>query len=90
MLPDDLDADLLRRFAESHTSLDDAQFTARVSGKLRGARRAGIGFDTARSIAAAMLCGLVTGIAAPLRLRGAGLLALLAAAVTLWTGLQAL
>ena len=89
-MPGDLDADLLRRFAESRAALDDAQFTARVIGKLRGAARARFGVRTARSIAAAILSGFATGIGAPLRLRGAGVLALLAAAVTLWTGLQSL
>ncbi len=89
-MSDEIDADLLRRFAQSRASLDDPQFTARVIGRLRGARSARLGFGTARSIAAAMLSGLVTGIAAPLRLRRVGLLALAAAAVTLWTGLQSL
>ncbi|HEX4649658.1 MAG TPA: hypothetical protein VH111_12575 [Steroidobacteraceae bacterium] len=90
MLPDDLDADLLRRFAESRAALDGAQFTERVTRGLRRARSARLGFRTVRSIVAAMLTGLATGIAAPLRLRHAGLLALAAAAVTLWTGLQGL
>jgi hypothetical protein len=39
---------------------------------------------------AAILSGLATGIAAPLKLRRAGLLALVAAAVTLGTGLLSL
>jgi hypothetical protein len=90
MLPDDLDAALLRRFAETHAALDDERFTERIIGKLRGAESARFAVRTARSIAAAILSGFATGIAAPLRLRGAGVLALLAAAVTLWTGLQAL
>lgn len=90
MLPDDLDADLLRRFAESRAALDGAQFTGRVTRGMRRARSAHLGFRTAHSIVAAVLSGLATGIAALLRLRHAGLLALAAAAVTLWAGLQAL
>lgn len=89
-MPDELDADLLRRFAESQAALEDDQFTERVIGRLRSARPARLGFGTARSIVAAMLSGLATGFAAPLRLRRAGLLALAAALVTLCTGLLSL
>lgn len=90
MLPDDLDTELLRRFAENQAALDDEPFTERIIGELRGVAYARFGLRTLRSIAAAILSGFATGIAAPLRLRGAGVLALLAAVVTLWTGLQAL
>ena len=89
-MPDELDADVLRWFAVSHAALDDSRFTARVTGSLHDRRGARLAIGTARSIAAAILSGLATGIAAPLRLRHARLLVLAAAAVTLWTGLQAL
>jgi hypothetical protein len=41
-------------------------------------------------VIATILSGLATGIAAPLRLRHAGLLAIAATAITLWTALQSL
>jgi len=84
------DPQLLRWFAESRAALDDAQFMERVAGSLRPPRGPRLGPAAARSIAAAMLSGIATGIAAPLRLRRAGLLALVAAAVTLCTGLLSL
>jgi hypothetical protein len=46
--------------------------------------------DDLGSIVATILSGLATGIAAPLRLRHAGLMTLAAAVVTLWTALQSL
>ena len=89
-MPDEPDPQLLRWFAESRVALDDGQFTERVLGRLRPARGPLLRVGIARSISAAILSGLATGIAAPLRLRRAGLLALVAAAVTLCTGLLSL
>lgn len=81
------DPQLLRWFAESRAALDDAHFTEQVIGRINRARgplfRAGI----ARSVAAASLSGIFMGLAAPLRLRRAALLALVGAAVTLCAGL---
>jgi hypothetical protein len=87
-MPDEPDPQLLRWFAESRVALYDAQFTERVIGQLH--RAGSPGLATARSIVAAILSGFAIGIAAPLRLRSAGLLALVAAAVTLCTGLLSL
>ena len=89
-MPDEPDPQLLRWFAESRVALLDARFTERVIGQLHRAGSPRLGLATARSIVAAILSGFAIGIAAPLRLRRAGLLALVAAAVTLCTGLLSL
>ena len=75
-MPDELDTLLLRRFAESRAPLAPAQFVAAVSARLpaRPLRR--------RWVAAlggtlqAALVGVAIGIAAPLRLRNAAVVAL--------------
>jgi hypothetical protein len=89
-MPDELDTQLLRWFGDSRQPLVDAQFVARVTAQLRGSRGARVRFSAPGSIVATILSGLVTGIAAPLRLRHAGLMTLAAAVVTLWTALQSL
>jgi hypothetical protein len=89
-MPDELDTQLLRWFGESRQPLVDAQFVARVTAHLQGTRSARIRFSSARSVIATILSSLVTGIAAPLRLRHAGLLAIAATAITLWTALHSL
>jgi hypothetical protein len=87
-MPDELDTQLLRWFGESRQPLIDAQFVARVTALLQGTRGARARFSGARSVIATILSGLATGIAAPLRLRHAGLMTLAAVVVTLWTALQ--
>jgi hypothetical protein len=89
-MPDELDTQLLQCFEESCQPLIDAQFVAQVTARLPRQRVARIRFSGVRSASAAILTGLVTGIAAPLRLRHAGLMTLAAAAITLWTALQSL
>jgi hypothetical protein len=89
-MPDELDTQLLRWFGESRQPLVDARFVARVTAQLQGPRGACVRFSAPGSIIATILSGLVTGIAAPLRLRHAGLMALAAAVVTIWTALQSL
>lgn len=84
---DELDGQLLRRFAASQRPLADAQFVAQVMRQLH--TRSGL--DTfARALhgaVRAILNGVAVGIASPLRLRYVGLLALAAAAVTLGSAL---
>jgi hypothetical protein len=81
-MPDELDPLLLRTFAQSQRPLADADFVARVmsrvpaGGSLRGAAA------TLAVAAAIGLRGLASGIAAPLRLRYAGLAALAGALIT--------
>jgi hypothetical protein len=89
-MPEERDPQLLRWFAERRVALDDGQFTERVLGRLGRARRTRLGPGTVRSITGAILSGFATAITAPLQLRRAGLLALVAAAVTLGTGLLSL
>ena len=83
---DELNAQLLRVFAESQRPLADAQFLAQLTARLqaRGGRRV---YESLQSIAHAILAGLATGLLAPLRLRHARLMAIAAAVVSLWTAL---
>jgi hypothetical protein len=84
-VPDELDAQLLRRFADAHQPLTDVQFAAQVAARLPLRTGPGLHLGALRSVPATILGGLITGIAAPLRLRYAGLTAIAAAAVTLWS-----
>jgi hypothetical protein len=88
-MPDDLDSQLRRWFADSAVPLHDAQFTAQLAARLADPP-AFAWWHSAGSVPARVLSALVTGIRAPLRLRHAGVFALAAAAVTLWTALQSL
>ena len=81
-MPDETDAQLLRRFAEAHQPLSDAQFVAQVTARLSAAPL--VHMRALWSVPGIILGGLRSGICAPLRLRHAGLAAAVAAAVTLW------
>jgi hypothetical protein len=89
-MPDELDPLLLRWFAQTRQPLIDAQFTAQVIAQLQHTRRRRLrlSLSAARDLTATILAAVTTGIRAPLRLRHAGLLAIAAAAVTLWTAVQ--
>lgn len=81
----ELDPLVLRAFAHSDQPLPDAEFVARVAAQLRPrASLAGIAESLISALDAA-LRGLAAGLAAPLRLRYAGLVALAAALVTVWS-----
>jgi hypothetical protein len=86
-MSDQPDAQLLRCFAASYRPLADTQFVARILSELEGGRRRGWS-ETLRSAARALGSGLANGIAAPLRLRYAGLVVVIAAAAALWSMLQ--
>ena len=86
-MPDELDARLLRWFAQSHQPLADAQFAARVTAQLRGRGSARLRVQIPRALPGIVLRSLLVGVRAPLRLRHAGLLALAAAVVTLCSAL---
>jgi hypothetical protein len=90
LMPDELDPQLLRRFAQAHQPLIDAQFTAQVMARLQHTQRLRLSLSAARDLTATIVAAVTTGIRAPLRLRHAGLLAIAAAAVTLWTAVQSL
>ena len=83
-MPDELDAQLLRRFAETRQPLADLRFVTQVTARLPTAAGPGVHLRALRSVPGTILGGLITGITAPLRLRYAGLAAVAAAAVALW------
>jgi hypothetical protein len=88
-MSDELDPLLLRAFAHSERPLPDPEFVARVVAQLRP--RASLA-GTVRALFAAMavvLRALATGVAAPLRLKYAGLGVLAATLVTVWSLLAA-
>ena len=84
-MPDDRDALLLREFARSERPLADAQFVKQVTERLQvfSARR------LLTAVVAAPLRAIVTGLAfgvvAPLRMRHAGLVGLVALGFALWS-----
>lgn len=81
-MPDEFDAQLLRRFADAREPLADVQFVAQVTARLPPAAR--LRLSALWSVPGTILGGLATGISASLRLRHAGLMAVAAAVVTLW------
>jgi len=82
---DERDALLLREFAQSERPLADAQFVAQVRDRLRvfSARRL-LGVAVAGALRA-IFTGLSFGVVAPLRMRHAGLVALAALGMALWS-----
>ena len=81
------DPSLLREFALSQRPLADAQFVAQMTRQLQARAGADAAVRVLHGAVRAVLTGLAVGIAAPLRLRYAGLAALAAAAVTLGSAL---
>jgi hypothetical protein len=84
-MPDDRDALLLREFARSERPLADAQFVAQVADRLQV-------FSARRLLAVAVagplraiFSGFAFGVVAPLRMRHAGLVALGALGLALWS-----
>jgi hypothetical protein len=87
-MPDERDAVLLREFAVSQRPLADAQFVTQVRERLHvySARRLlGVALS---GVLRAIFTGLSFGIVAPLRMRHAGLVALAALGIALWTILK--
>lgn len=82
-MPDEPDAQLLRRFAERDQPLADAQFVAQLMARLPGAPGADP-LETLSSVLQTIGWSLLTGVGATLRLRHAGVMALAALAVTAW------
>ena len=84
-MSDERDALLLHEFARSQRPLADAQFVARVRERLPvlSVRRL-LGVVVAGALLA-ICTGLSFGIVAPLRMRNAGLVALGALGIALWT-----
>lgn len=86
-MSDELDLRLLPCFASSRQPLTDLQFVARVMAHLPTGGGRGWG-NVMRGAVLAVWTGLAAGIAAPLRLRYAGFMALGLVVVTLWSVLQ--
>lgn len=86
-MPDEPDAQLLRRFAAAQRPLTDEYFVAQVSARLRAAPGVRARLGALWSVPGIILRVLGTGICAPLRLKYAGLMAAAAAAVALWATL---
>jgi hypothetical protein len=83
-VPDELDAQLLRCFAQARQPLADLPFVTQVAARLPTASGPGLRLRALRGVPGTILGGLITGITAPLRLRYAGVTAVAAAAVALW------
>jgi hypothetical protein len=83
-MPDELDARLLRHFAENYQPLVDARFVAQVTERMGVAQGARLSLGALRSVPASIVSGLRTGLSATLRLRHAGLMFAVAVAVTVW------
>lgn len=83
-MPDEVDAQLLRRFAESYQPLVDAQFVAQVLAHVPPTHGIPLRLGALRSLPGTIFRGLLTGICAPLRLHHVGVMAIAAAAVSLW------
>lgn len=86
-MPDELDPLLLRRFAESRVPLAGARFVAQVGAQLPA--------YTLRHVLMALLVslqagvtGVYTGIAAPLKLRNAGIVAIAVCGFAVWSIFQ--
>ena len=84
-MPDERDPQLLREFALSERPLADAQFVAQVRERLPPFSAARAAAVAASGTLCALFAALSFGIVAPLRMRHAGLAALGAFALALWS-----
>jgi len=87
-MPDELDPLLLRRFAQSRAPLADARFVAQVEARLPAYSLRDRLLTALLAALQAGLTGVFTGIAAPLRLRNAGIVALAALGFAVWSIVQ--
>jgi hypothetical protein len=81
----DLDAQLLRRFASAAEPLADAEFTAQLTARLEHARAFSFGLRGVYSILGTIVSGFGTGLLLSWRLKHARIMIVGAAAMTLWT-----
>jgi hypothetical protein len=84
-MPDDLDPQLLRRFAGAARPLAAQDFTASLEQQLRARRGPGFGARELASTLGTILSGLGGAVLLPLRLRHARLMVVGAAAVSVCT-----
>jgi hypothetical protein len=90
-MSDELDPELSRVFAEANRPLPNAEFHARVIGRLQPRPHGWFGVAQAvTSSSRAALAGLAMGIVAPFRLRAGyiGLMTASAAVMAIWAMLQ--
>jgi hypothetical protein len=83
-MQDELDAQLLRRFALAVQPAPDENFTAQIAARLGAARRWRLSAGGLYAVVRTICAGLTVAVSA-LRLRHARLMVLGAAAVTVWT-----
>lgn len=84
-MPDELDAQLRRRFANAAEPLANDAFSAHLAARIGRERRPGLSRHALYSILGTMASGLGTGLLLPWRLRHARLMVVGAAAATVWT-----
>jgi hypothetical protein len=83
-MPDDLDPQLLRAFAQADRALPEEPFVSRVTARVQPAGGLRLGAAGLYSLLATVLTTLASGVLLPLRMRQTRLMTLGAAAVTLW------
>jgi hypothetical protein len=89
-MQDERDPGLLRHFAASARPLADAQFVARVAERLHVYSGRRLLAAALRGAGFGVRAGVSFGIVAPLKLRHAGLVALAATGVAIWTLVRSL
>jgi hypothetical protein len=83
-MPDELDAKVLRHFAQARQPLAELPFVTQLSTRLSLTPGPRLRITGLWSVPGAILGGLVTGVSASLRVRHVGLMAVAGAAVALW------
>jgi hypothetical protein len=83
-MPDDLDPQLLRAFAQASSALPEEPFVGKVTARVQPAGSLRLGAAGLYSLLGTVLTTLASGILLPLRMRQTRLMTLGAAAVTLW------
>jgi hypothetical protein len=83
-MPDDLDPQLLRAFAQADRPLPEEPFVAGVAARVQPAGGLRLGAAGLYSLLGTVLGTVASGILLPLRMRQTRLMTLGAAAVTLW------
>jgi hypothetical protein len=83
-MPDELDPQLLREFAAADRDLAEEPFVSQVTARVHPAGGVRLGVAGMRSLLGTMVGTVARGMLLPLRMRQTRLMALGAAAVTIW------
>jgi hypothetical protein len=83
-MPDDLDPQLLRAFAQAASALPEEPFVSKVAARVQPAGSLRLGAAGLYRLLGTVLATVASGILLPLRMRQTRLMTLGAAAVTLW------